>query len=203
LTSEERNEEKDRLATQVNTLIVITGLVMVPLVYLWQQSLAILNGYMPQWSDYLTSQLSSHYTSADVIRSYLTPYALSRALPIDLMILAYDAIFVLTVVTIFIFGVALNRIKTREVRTVEILVQRGISYFHVLLVAIIFFGIFHLLDTILFPIKLLLGPAFLWGEIVVALMSAVIVWKLLTRSIIKIFDQEKPNSLQVSRTRNA
>ena len=191
MTSEERNEEKDRLATEVNTLIVITGLVMVPLVYLWQQSLAILNGYMPQWSDYLASQLGSHYTPADIIRSYLTPYALSRALPIDLMILAYDTIFVLTVVTIFIFGVALNRIKTHEVRTIEILVQRGITYFHVLLVAIIFFSIFHLLDTILFPIKLLMELAFLWAEIAMALTSAIIVWKLLTRSIHKIFDQEK------------
>jgi hypothetical protein len=203
LTSEERNEEKDRLATQVNTLIVITGLVMVPLVYLWQQSLAILNGYMPQWSEYLTSQLGSNYTSVDVIRIYFTPYTLSKALPIDLMIWAYDATFVLTVVTIFIFGVALNRIKTHEARTVEILVQRGITYFHVLLVSIIFFSIFHLLNTLLFPIKLLLGPADLWGEIGIALTSAIIVWTLLTRSIHKIFDQEKPNSLQVSRTRNA
>jgi len=176
---------------------------MVPLVYLWQQSLAILNGYLPQWSDYLASQLGSHYTPADIIRSYLTPYALSRALPIDLMVWAYDAIFVLTVVIIFIFGVALNRIKTHELQSVEVLVQRGITYFHVLLVAIIFFSIFHLLDTILFPIKLLMGLAFLWAEIAMALTSAIIVWKLLTRSIHKIFDQEKPNSLQVSRPRNA
>ena len=176
---------------------------MVPLVYLWQQSLAILNQYMPQWRDYLTSQLVSHYTSADLIRSYFTSYALSRALPIDLMIWAYDAIFVLVVVIIFIFGVALNRIKTHELQSVEVLVQRGITYFHVLLVAIIFFGIFHLLDTTLFPIKLLLGPADLWGRIVIALTSAIIVWKLLTRSINRIFDQEKLKPPQASRTRNS
>ena len=173
---------------------------MVPLVYLWQQSLTILNEYKPQWYDYLTSQLGSHYTSADLIKIYYTPYTLLHALPIDLMILAYDASFVLSLVIVLIFGVALTRIKTAEVRSVEILVQRGRTYFHVLVVTIIFFGVFHLLDTILFPIKLVLGPTDIWGEIVIALTIAIIVWKLLNRSINKIFSQEKPKTSQIEST---
>ena len=184
MTSKESDdEEKDVLRSKIETLILITGLVMMPFVYLWQQSLTILDENMQVWRDYLNSTLGSQYTYKDVIASYFTPFSLFRAIPVDLWIWSYDTIFVLSVLVVIIFGIALAAIEERDLRRVQILVQRGRTYLNVVLMAIIFFGILHLLTTTLFPIKLLLGLDFTWAALGIGLASTIIVWKVLSKSI--------------------
>jgi hypothetical protein len=181
---DEREHEKDVARSEVETLILVTGLVMMPFVYLWQQTLTILDEYLPVWKDYLASQLGSHYTVATVIGSYLTPFALGKALPIDLVILAYDATFVLSVVVVLIFGKALIAIEKQDVQRVETIVQKGTTCLNVVLGAIIFFAILHLLTTLFFPFRLMLGletgqsAPDVWITLSIALATAIIVMKL-------------------------
>ena len=182
-SNEKKDEEKDVVRSKIETLVLVTGLVMMPFVYLWQQSLTILDENIQVWSDYLNSTLGSQYTYKDVIASYFTPFALLRALPMDLWIWSYDIIFVLSVVVVVIFGIALAAIEEHDTRRVKKLVQRGTTYLNTVLMAIIFFGILHLLTTTLFPIKLLLGLDFTWIALGIALASTIIVWKVLSRSI--------------------
>ena len=182
--TQEKDEERAGLRSQIETLILITGLVMMPYVYLWQQTLTIIDEEAtPAWQSYLQSQLGTQYTFQDVIGSYLTPFALSKALPVDLIIIAYDAIFILSVLVVIIFGFALVAIEKQEHRRVEKLVKKGNTYLTVVLVAIIFFGVVHILTTILFPLRLLVGFTTLWAILGVAFVTAIVLWKLVSRSI--------------------
>ena len=186
MTSESGDEEKDVLRSKIETLILITGLVMMPYVYLWQQSLTMLDANTYVWNEYLNSTLGSQYNYRDVIASYFTPFALLRALPIDLWILCYDFTFVLSVVAVMILGVALVAVEEFDVGRVQKLVDRGRTCLMMVLLAIIFFAAFHLLTTILFPLKLLLGLYFAWTVLGISLVSTIIVLKLFRRSIIEI-----------------
>ena len=172
--------------SEIEVLILVTGLVMMPLLYLWQTALGNITALMPDWQTYLASQLGSQYTSEAVIASYFTPFGLSMGLPIDLVLWAYDGTLILNTIALLIFGTALVAIDKHNVRRVEILMQKGKTYLDVVLTAIIFFATAHLLNNTLFPFKLLFGLEDYWIIIVIGLASAIIIRRLLKRSINEI-----------------
>jgi hypothetical protein len=182
-TQKEENEEenadheRDRVRGEVEVLTLIAGLILTPLLYLWQQSLAIAQTGLPQWQAYLSSRLGSQYSFDDVMASYFSPFGLSRALPVDIVILAYDCSVILATLSLIIFGTSLVAIEKRDVTRVEKLVQRGQLYLNTVLLLIIFFTVFHLLTTLLFPFRLLLGWADLWTCIGIGVFTAVVLKK--------------------------
>jgi len=186
--TEPQNDEKREEVTrsEIEVLILVTGLVMMPLLYLWQTALGNITALMPDWQTYLASQLGSQYTSEAVIASYFTPFGLSMGLPIDLVLWAYDGTLILNTIALLIFGTALVAIDKHNVRRVEILMQKGKTYLDVVLTAIIFFATAHLLNNTLFPFKLLFGLEDYWIIIVIGLASAIIIRRLLKRSINEI-----------------
>ena len=181
--SGDEEEQRDRTRGEIEVLILITGLILTPLLYLWQQELSIIQSNLPQWQVYLTSRLGTRYSFDDVIASYFTPFALSRALPIDIVIWAYDISVIVATLCLLIFGAALVAVERRDVGRVEALVRRGRRSLDTVLLLIIFFAIVHLLTTTLFPVRLLLGWADLWTCVVIALLTAIILKKWLNRYI--------------------
>ena len=182
-SKEDVEDQRDRTRGEIEVLILITGLILTPLLYLWQQELNAIQSNLPLWQSYLTSRLGTQYTFDDVIASYFTPFALSRALPIDIVIWAYDIAVIMATISLLIFGAALVAIERRDVSRVETLVRRGRRSLDTVLLLIIFFAVVHLLTTTLFPFRLLLGGSDLWTCIVIALLTAIGLKKWLNRYI--------------------
>jgi hypothetical protein len=186
-------EAREKSTSEIEVLLLVSGLLLTPLLYLWQQSLGIWQSLgLPQWQAYLTSQLGSQYGFGDVIAGYFTPFALLKALPVDLVLWAYDFSVILAVFALLIFGTALAAIERYQVQRVGRLVERGRLCLNLTLLLIIFFVIFHLLTTTLFPFRLLLGAGDLWTIMGVALLTAIILKKLLNRMVKEILGPVNP-----------
>jgi len=181
------NEEKDRDKTrgEIEVLILVSGLIMTPLLYLWQQSLAIEQVWLPQWQSYLTSQLGSQSNSGAVTGAYFTSFGLMQAVPVDLMLWTYDISIILIALALTLFGAALVAIEKSEVQRVRRLVQSGRRCLSLVMVFIIFFVVTHLLATTIFPFRLLVGEDFPWVILGVALATAIVMKKLVNRYINK------------------
>ncbi len=199
MTVEETEKKREEVTrSEIEVLILVTGLVMMPLLYLWQTALGNLSVLMPTWENYLTTQLGSQYTSEGVIASYFTSFGLSMGLPIDLVLWAYDIVLILNTVGLLIFGTALVALEKHNVRRVEILMQKGKTSLDMVLTGIIFFATVHLLNNTLFPFKLLIGLEDYWVMIGIGLASAIIIRQLLKRSMNEILSadaqQKKPKT---------
>ena len=181
--SAEVEDQRDRTRGEIEVLILISGLILTPLLYLWQQSLTILQINLPQWQAYLAGKLGSQYSLSDVIVAYFSPFGLSKALPTDLMIWAYDITVVMATISLLIFGAALVAIESRDLKRVQKLVQKGKSYLDLVLLMIIFFVIFHLLTTTIFPFRMLFGMGDVWTLLGISLVAAIILKKWLNRHI--------------------
>jgi hypothetical protein len=182
IDSKHDDELRSLARNQVNVLTLISGLVMVPLFYLWQQTLSIEEIWLPQWQTYLSSQPNS----VAVIRAYFTSIGLTRAMPIDLVIWTYDISVILLTVTILILGAAQLAIDKMDLQRVQRLIEEGRRGFHLVLLFIIFFTIIHLLTTILFPFRRLLGDYDIWTIIGVGFATSIILKELLNRHIKEI-----------------
>ena len=159
-------------------------MILTPVFYLW--SVAIFNIQelaLPIWQEYLTTHLGSNYDFSGAIAIYFSPFGLLKALPIDLLLWLYDAIIILSTISIVIFGFALIAVERHEVKRVRILVQKGRSFLTAVLMLIVFFSIEHLLRFSMLPFRLLLGWYDSWTMIATALLATIVIKKLLDKYI--------------------
>jgi len=179
-------EERERTRGEIEVLILVTGLILTPLLYLWQQELDVVQAATPLWQAYLTSRLGTHYGIGDIVASYFAPIGLSRALPADIVVWAYDLALITATLSLLIFAAALVAVERRDVGGVAKLVGKGRMFLDLVLLLIIFFAVLHLLTTTLFPFRLILGGADLWTCLVIAILTAIVLKKWLNRYINEI-----------------
>jgi hypothetical protein len=185
--SKGKDSERDAARTEIEVLILIAGLILTPIFYLW--SIAVLNVQelaLPIWQEYLTSQLGSDYGFTGAASMYFTPFGLLKALPIDILLWLYDALIILSTIAIVLFGFALIAVERDDVKRVRILVHKGRSFLTAALMLIIFFAIEHMLRFTLFPFRLLLGWYDTWTMFVVAFLATIAIQKLLGKYVAEV-----------------
>jgi hypothetical protein len=174
-------KERDKTRGEIEVLIIVSGLLMTPLFYLWQTATTLIaNQIQPIWQNYLQTQLGSNYGFNEVVALYFSPYALMFFLPIDILLWLYDITALLGVITFIFFGFALMKIDSCNVKLVRGLVQKGRTCLNMVLLFIVFFIAVHILNNTLFPFKLGLGLLTNWAAFGIALLTAITVSRLLT-----------------------
>ena len=186
----QEEEERERTRGEIEVLILVSGLILTPLLYLWQQELDIVQMALPLWQSYLASRLGTQYDFGDLIASYFTPFALSRALPVDVVIWAYDLALIMATLSLLIFAAALVAIERRDVGRVARLVAKGRRFLDMVLLLIIFFAVLHLLTSTLFPFRLMLGSADLWTCFGIALLTSILLKKWFNRYINEVLSMK-------------
>jgi len=182
--SKGKDSERDATRTEIEVLILIAGLILTPIFYLW--AIAVLNVQelaLPIWQEYLTSQLGTDYGFTGAVSMYFTPFGLLKALPIDILLWLYDALIILSTISILLFGFGMIAIERDEVKRVRILVRKGRSFLAAALMLIIFFAIEHMLRFTLFPFRLLLGWYDTWIMIIIAFLATIVIQKLLGKYV--------------------
>ena len=182
--SKGKDSERDATRTEIEVLILIAGLILTPIFYLW--AIAVLNVQelaLPIWQEYLTSQLGTDYGFTGAVSMYFTPFGLLKALPIDILLWLYDALIILSTISILLFGFGMIAIERDEVKRVRILVRKGRSFLAAALMLIIFFAIEHMLRFTLFPFRLLLGWYDTWIMIIIAFLATIAIQKLLVKYV--------------------
>ncbi len=183
------NEEKDRDQTrgEIEVLIIVSGLLMTPLFYLWQTATTVIaNIAQPLWQNYLQTQLGSNYGFNQAIALYFSPYALMFFLPIDIILWIYDITALLGIITFIVFGFALMQIDSGNVKRVRALVQKGRTCLNTVLLFIVFFTTIHILNNTILPFKLGLGLLTNWTLFGIGLLTAITVSRLLTTYMKKV-----------------
>ena len=185
--SKRKDSERDATRTEIEVLILIAGLILTPIFYLW--SIAVLNVQelaLPIWQEYLTNQLGADYGFAGAVSMYFTPFGLLKVLPIDILLWLYDALIILSTLSILLLGFALIAVERDDVKRVRILVRKGRSLLAAALMLIIFFAIEHMLRFTMFPFRLLLGWYDTWTMFAIAFLATIAIHKLLGKYVAEV-----------------
>jgi len=170
-------EQKEITRGEIEVLILVTGLILTPVFYLWQTAISNLQSIVePAWQTYLNTNLGPNYSFNGEIAIYFSPFGLLRVLPIDMLLWLYDTIIILSTVTIVIFGVALIAVERTDAKQVQLVVLRGRRFLTAVLMLMIFFAIEHVLRFTILPYRLLLGPFDSWTVILTAAVSTIILY---------------------------
>jgi len=170
-------EQKEITRGEIEVLILVTGLILTPVFYLWQTAISNLQSIVePTWQTYLDTHLGPNYSFNGEIAIYFSPFGLLRVLPIDMLLWLYDTIIILSTVTIVIFGVALIAVERTDAKQVQLVVLRGRRLLTAVLMLMIFFAIEHVLRFTILPYRLLLGPFDSWTVILTAAVSTIILY---------------------------
>ena len=170
-------EQKEITRGEIEVLILVTGLILTPVFYLWQTAISNLQSIVePAWQTYLNTHLGPNYSFNGEIAIYFSPFGLLRVLPIDMLLWLYDTIIILSTVTIVIFGVALIAVERTDAKQVQLVVLRGRRLLTAVLMLMIFFAIEHVLRFTILPYRLLLGPFDSWTVILTAAVSTIILY---------------------------
>ena len=191
-TNEEKNRDKTR--GEIEVLLLVSGLIMTPLFYFWQTATTnIANEAQPIWQNYLQTQLGPPpYGFNEAIALYFSPYILLRLFPIDIILWLYDITALLAVITFIVFGFALMEIDSGNVKLVHALVQKGRTCLSTVLLFIVFFISYHLLNNTILPFKLLLRPLNNWTMFGIALLTAIVLSRLLNTYMKKAVGSSLP-----------
>ena len=171
----DEDEIRDKTRGEIEVLILVAGLIMTPLFYFWQTvATSDTNIAIPIWQNYLQTQFGSPpYSFNQMIVAYFSPFALLGIVPVDIFLWMYDVAVILSIIALMIFGFALMEIENCDAKRVRTLAQKGRTCLDTVLLLLIAFVIFHLLNNTILPFKPLLQPFQLWIMLVIALGTAI------------------------------
>ena len=180
--SKTKDPDKDALRTEIEVLMLIAGLILTPIFYLWSVAVANVQELaLPIWLDYLKTELGSEYGFSGANTMYFTPFGLLKVLPIDILLWLYDAMVILSTIAIVIFGYALIAVEESEIKRVRRLVLKGRNYLTLVLMMIVFFAFEHVLRFTIYPFRLLIGIFDSWTIFAIALLATIGIKKLLNK----------------------
>jgi hypothetical protein len=184
----DEEELRDKTRGEIEVLILVTGLIMTPLFYFWQTAITnIANIAVPIWQNYLQTQLGAPpYSFNQMIAAYFSPFGLLAILPVDIFLWIYDITVMLGIITLMIFGFALMEIESGDAKRVRALAQKGRTCLNTVLLLLIAFVIFHILNWTMLPFKPLLQPFQLWIMFGIALLTAIAVNRFLNMYMKKV-----------------
>ncbi len=191
-TAEE--ELRDKTRGEIEVLILVAGLMMTPLFYFWQTAITNIQLIaVPIWQNYLQTQLGSPpYSFNQMVAVYFSPVALFVILPVDIILWVYDIIVVLNIIALVVFGFALMEIESGDVKRVRALAQKGRSCLNMVLLLLIAFAVFHLLNNTMLPFKVLLRPLQIWIILGISLMTGIALMRFLNTYMKKAVGSSLP-----------
>ena len=151
----------------VEVRILIAGLVLVPLLLLWEKYIDEIRALRAAWQARLVEKAQEEFAKQGVyayvtyqpfsVEDYFSPYGLKILIPHDLILVGFAATVILSVVTITVLGRALLAVEEKDQKRVEQLTDQGMKYFGWVLNFLLFFIIVNWIEESLFPFGTIFG----------------------------------------------
>jgi hypothetical protein len=145
----------------VEVRILIAGLILVPLLLLWEKYIDEVRSLRQAWQQRLVEQVQEQLAKQGMnayvkyqpfsVEDYFSPYGLKMLIPHDLILLAFASAVVLAVITVTVLARALLAVEEKDEKRLEQLTDQGMKYFGWVLNFLIFFIIVNWIEESLFP----------------------------------------------------
>jgi len=193
----------------VEVRILIAGLILVPLLLLWEKYIDEIRSLRAAWQQRLVEQVQEEFAKQGInayvmyqpfsVEDYFSPYGLKILIPHDLILLAFAGAVILSVITITLLARGLLAVEEKDEKRLEQLIDQGMRYFGWVLNFLIFFIIINWIEESLFPFGTIFQEN-MWIMIAMAIAIAVIVRVSLNRKIGKVLLYRLPKTAADSRT---
>jgi hypothetical protein len=142
----------------VEARILIAGLVLVVVLLLWEFYIDEIREVEQEWRSHIIEKMREEIDGFALItdvpmsfEEYFSPYGLNMLIPHDLLLLAYSAAVILSVISIILLAQALIALENKASRQVKYLTEKGMKYFRWVLTLVIFFIVVNWMEESLFP----------------------------------------------------
>jgi hypothetical protein len=183
---------RDMEKKEVEVRILMAGLLLVPLLLLWEFYVESIRSLRGEWRLRAWQELAGMKAGDKgfpmvtdqplSLKEYFDSYGLKMLIPHDLVLLAYSAAVILLVITIFVLARALLAVEEKDQERVKRLTDAGMKYFRYVLTLLIFFIVIHWIEESLFPFGTLFQEN-MWVIIGIALVITGAIRTLLGRVV--------------------
>jgi hypothetical protein len=142
----------------VEARILIAGLVLVVVLLLWEFYIDEIREVEQEWRSHIIEKMREEIDGFALItdvpmsfEEYFSHYGLNMLIPHDLLLLAYSAAVILSVISIVLLAQALISFENKESHQVKYLTEKGMKYFRWVLTLVIFFIVVNWMEESLFP----------------------------------------------------
>ncbi len=179
----------------VEVRILVAGVVLIPLLLLWEKYIDEIRTLRAAWQQRLMEQLQEELTKQGIygyvtaqplsVQDYFSIYGLKTLIPHDLILLAFAVAIILSIITVTMLARALLAVEEKDEKRVEQLTDQGMRYFGWVLDFLIFFIIINWIEESLFPFGTIFQEN-MWIMIGIAIAIAVVVRMSLNKKIGKM-----------------
>jgi hypothetical protein len=142
----------------VEARILIAGLVLVVVLLLWEFYIDEIREVEQEWRSHIIEKMREEIGGFALItdvpmsfEEYFSPYGLNMLVPHDLLLLAYSAAVILSVISIILLAQALISFENKDSHQVKYLTEKGMKYFRWVLTLVVFFIVVNWMEESLFP----------------------------------------------------
>lgn len=202
--------DKEVAKKDVEVRILVAGIVLVPLLLLWEKYIDEMRSLRGVWQERLMEKAQEELAKQGVyayvtaqpfsVEDYFSSYGLKILIPHDLILVAFAAAVILSVVTVTVLARALLAAEEKDEKRVEQLTDQGMKYFGYVLDFLIFFIIVNWIEESLFPFGTIFEEN-MWIMIGIAIVIAVVVRVALNRKIGKVLLHRHPGTAIGSATK--
>jgi hypothetical protein len=141
----------------IEARLLIAGLVLIVVLLLWEFYVDAIREIEGAWIQHIYEKAMEEkegfamVIATPSIEEYFSSYGLKILIPHDLLLGAYSAAVILSVISIILFARALLALEEKAQDKSKQLINSGMKYFGWVLTLVIFFIIIHLIEESLFP----------------------------------------------------
>jgi hypothetical protein len=141
----------------VEARILISGLVLIVVLMLWEFFIDEIRGIRDEWMQHIYEKTIEEIDgfamviAVPSVEEYFNLYGLKILIPHDILLLAFSATVILSVCSIILLARALLAVEEKEQVKAKQLTDSGMRYFGWVLTLVIFFIAIHWMEESLFP----------------------------------------------------